>query len=189
MLAPSIQRAVDALVEQVTEGHRFIARGTDDLIQAAADELKVSKARVAVLEQAILKAGKTVDAADRQRYTAEARVAELESTMHEIAASIPIDDWGPDVDTSKLCTAVKSMCGRAADVEAELELLRAAGTFIASRNDGLSAKCGEGRMERALARLERLRSEGDEIGVSFQLEAIAKLRKEITRSGEGGSNG
>jgi len=49
-----------------------------------------------------------------------ARVAVLESTLHEIAASIHVDDWGPDVDASKLCTAVKSFAGHTADIEARL---------------------------------------------------------------------
>lgn len=50
MLHPNLQKAVDVLREEVTDGHRLVARGTDDLIVAAAEELSQLKARVAVLE-------------------------------------------------------------------------------------------------------------------------------------------
>ncbi len=75
----------------------------------------------------------------------EARVAELESVAHEIAASIPVEDWGPAIDGGLLCREVKAMASRCADAEAEFDLLRAAGNFLASRNDGLCpSERGEG---------------------------------------------
>lgn len=51
MLHPNIQKAVDVLREEVTDGHRLVARGTDDLIVAAAEELSHLKARVAEVEK------------------------------------------------------------------------------------------------------------------------------------------
>lgn len=49
------------------------------------------------------------------------RVAEIESMAHEIAASVPIEEWGPGVSVDVLCRAVKDLARRTYDAEAEAQ--------------------------------------------------------------------
>ena len=50
MLHTTIQRAINVLITQTTDGHIHIARGDDDLIRAAAKELSKLRAKVKELQ-------------------------------------------------------------------------------------------------------------------------------------------
>jgi hypothetical protein len=49
-----------------------------------------------------------------------ARVDALEAMAHEIAASLSVDNWGPEVDVFELGRAVKVFAGRLTDAEQRL---------------------------------------------------------------------
>lgn len=74
----TISNALVVLTKQVTDGHRHISSGTDELILAAAEELRLSKARVAELEDKETIARLLLRAL-RERDAAQTRVADLES--------------------------------------------------------------------------------------------------------------